>query len=295
MPSHHSHPTTPHRGSLWAGIWYAVTLGAWLVSWDMQPLSQAKAAELALVAILAELVSVAVRWKWMSRGGDGGLESRDQSAAELVWLCAWGGQANALGLVAMLSPSLASALPGLIVTALVEAYLVPKSPWTRKAIGPSAATLVPQDAAPSPAFDGSPIDLATIGASAFEESPTDESGASAFEADQRHWTRSTHEGHAETGERFLSGWVRFALAEDQKSLALTIGFSPAFPTVPDIELDQELESEESHCEASVEHATPAGMRVAIKRTATGAELVGKLLWHATEAEHASTLLSTRLP
>lgn len=278
MPALHQHSTTPHRGTFWACAWYVVTLGAWLASWTVEPLGETDAASLASLAIFTELVSVAVRWKWFSETDAGHWESQDKSAAEIVWLCAWGGQANSLGLVAMLSPNLSSTFPGLIVTAMIEVFLFRKSPFVSKAIAPRG----PRPTASEVASPTSPLLPPTI-------------EAAASEPDDQHWTRSTLEGRTEAGQRFLSGWIRFEMAADQKAATLNIGFSPAFPSPPEVELDQEVDSDDSHCEAILEHVTPAGMRVAIKRTAVGSPLEGKLLWHASEAEQASSLLSTRLP
>lgn len=284
-----SHPATSARGPLWASIWYAVTLGAWVASWGMERLGESNMAALTALAILAELVSVAVRWKYLGGApysihlhvANGEKSTAEKHPAELAWLCAWGGLANMLGLLAMLSPNLASTLPALIATAAVETFLWSRSPFAREAVGQQVSERTGSNAAPSVEVP-SPLDLDAL------------EGAT-VEPDSQPWLRSTQAAQTDEGQPYLSGWVRFQFAADQKAVMLTVGFSPSFPDVPAVELDQEVDTEEAHCETQLEHVTPAGMRVAIKRTTAGAPLVGKLLWHASQSEDAPSPLRSRLP
>lgn len=244
---------------------------------------------LTALAVVGHLVSVAVRWRYFRNTVDpasaqtvSGDDSRGRKEfAERAWLCAWGGQANALGGIAMLCPNLASLLPALIVSGTIE-YLL----WSRSPLARNRAGLHAPDATAAHTTALSSM-LAPL------EVPPSESATAELESEP--WIRSTQEGQTETGQRYLTGWVRFELSPDQKVATLTVGFSPAFAHAPDVELDQEMDTEEAHCQPQLEHVTPAGMRVAIKRTTTGVPLAGKLLWHASPAENASSTLRSRLP
>lgn len=266
MSQANGHTPLPSARVVTAVVWAAAAFLAWCAAWRLPAAGPEVGAALTVAALVTELVGMALRLK------PKGLRSAVES--EVVWTTAWLGQINALGFIALISPSLASILPALVVTALIEAVLAQRGPCGRieRTVGADGVHLF-----------------------------TDNESTSADAAVSAETMRSTEEGRSADGTRFLSGWVRFALELGQKNTHVTIGFSPPFMGVPDVELDQEADclaidprgtgSEEemdedavwSTCDLQVQHASPAGMRVAIKRSDARSAYRGKLLWHASLA------------
>lgn len=91
--------------------------------------------------------------------------------------------------------------------------------------------------------------------------------------------RRTEDGFDEEGRRFLSGEVRFLLAERQMSEEIVIGFHPAFTSPPDT--DFELLSDEVRCR--LVNVTPTGMRLAIRRSSNSLEEISSTIeWFALQ-------------
>lgn len=132
-----------------------------------------------------------------------------------------------------------------------------------------------------------------------------------FESDLQACQRQSMEECSEDGLRSLSGWIRFRLETGQKTQSVIVGFCPAFEQCPEVDVELMTEpsddlaqnemgadfatkslsglgaersmNEEDHdgCETHIEHVTPAGMRVILKRRTTNELSFGKLLWHAS--------------
>lgn len=311
MPKpHQSHPLFSLRASL-AIAWAAATFLAWCLVWQWPPAASEDAAGLTAVAVGATAVSLLLRFPGLislartpAAGdalyhpirsaeaelvGGAGRPLATPAMEELVWWCAWVGQINVLGIVSVLGPSFASVLPAVVVSGLVEAWLLDRAPcdWSERcrrclARLPPRATSVEAEA-PSTSADTAPA--------------SDSVGDAGPQ-----WLRQSRQGLDASGQRYLEGWVQFQLEPGQKLTHLSVGFSPAFASEPEIELDQEPEDEGLDvCEVQLELATPAGMRVIVKRGDVRSPYRGRLSWHARDAAvidpaaEQRALLSNRLP
>lgn len=100
--------------------------------------------------------------------------------------------------------------------------------------------------------------------------------------------RQSVEGIDLDGQRYLSGWVKFQLAHQQKNESIAIAFCPAIVG----EIDVELECQPETVVAKSTHTTAAGMRIEMRRTDGSEPISGKLYWHVTQAVDATRI---RLP
>ena len=259
---------------LWAGSTYV----AWCLAWSVPTAGLSEEASLTVLGLFSLFVSVAIRFPRLfafAKPAPAVDSYWSESAAstqeikELIWLGAWAGQVNMLGVTSLIAPSLASVLPAVLVTLVVEALLFRLAPrdWQQTV---------------SKSFDGMRAP-STVNADAVNSSAANDS-----------LMRSCVQGRSENGVTYLQGWAQFELEAGQKACTLTVVFSPAFTMVPDVDLDQELEAASGNgtngdtdaldCEVRLEHVTPSGMRVVIKRSRAASSCRGKLLWYATPAE-----------
>ena len=302
----------------WLAVgWGSTTFLAWCLAWSWGVPSFHNDAALTFVALSALAISVALRLCPSALNqplvfqpdasaplavGEGYTAKHNAVSVDgdLIWLGASAGLLNTFGLLSLMAPSLLALLPAIALTAMAEA-------WLRGGASPLGAT-----------GDRKAVERAA------EERVSDRDANSEQCVETSDWLRNSVESRSPEGVRALSGWVRFELAAGQKSTHVVIGFSPTFMAVPEIELDEEADefgaevteattgqgkateengtSDESTfvdsaCEAHVEHATAAGMRVAIKRRHLALPYRGKLLWHAAPVlpPETPTELLGRLP
>ena len=277
-------------------FWAATTFIAWCLAWRLPLANAGEEAALTVLGLFALLVSITLRFPRLNmlvnpstalRAGQSASNSM-LAQRELLWLGAWAGQVNVLGIIGLIGPSLASALPALLVTATVEALLVRGAPgdWARAAAQLHARLLA----------------LADVNDEHDNTRPRDVSNAVLSsplgEVEEHAWSRNSVEGRSESGQSYLEGWVKFDLEVGQKVTTLTVGFSPTFQTIPEVELDQEIDSSDAisseSCESRLEHVTPSGMRVAVKRSHAERACRGKLLWHASATDQASNVKTAQL-
>lgn len=92
--------------------------------------------------------------------------------------------------------------------------------------------------------------------------------------------RRTVEGTDEQGRRYLSGEIELALGPEASSQVVLIAFLPAFIGAPEVDFEcaaDEIEMQLINC-------TPQGMRLNVRRTASGEPEIISLQWYAVEVE-----------
>lgn len=127
------------------------------------------------------------------------------------------------------------------------------------------------------------IDLSELGLSQPQLSEPEEFEREADEcadsAVSSHQIRQTMEdGYDVNGKRYLAGTVHLSWASGQNSQTVILGFVPALSTEP--VFDSEADSE--NLSVRTLSCTPAGIRLAVKRTEPLESAFNQLEWYATE-------------
>ena len=269
-----------------AAAWAALTCIGWLLAIGLATAGPDVSYYL-LAAVFAQLVTIALRWRLITarpRARLSGLElpvSTDWFATaaaadhELTWVLCWVSQLHVLGIV-LLGAGWLPAL-GLGLTLLVsEILLLRFAPATWRELMPP---WWPREL--SPILENSPLESAFDWPQADSESEFDaENDESEFETEK---ISATFHGLTDDGLPYLQGWQRYEMLTGQKSISLTIGFSPPFLRPPECELDHEGDEE---INLEIEHITPAGVRVNLKRRNASNVTSGKMLWHCNAANEA---------
>lgn len=243
---------------------------SWLVVWARPTLQVQDEAALTVLSLAVLCIGVGLRI------AAGLTPSSHDWSNEITWLCSYFAQANVLGFIAVAGPSSPGIIPSLLISVVVESLLFSKMPHRLRHCR----------------FSDSPCTTEQV-ASITTESY---SLVSDSDGEEELCTRATFEESEANGQRVLRGWVRFELGPGDKTSIITIGFTPAFPSSPELELDCETNGEQQ-CEAHIEHLIPCAARVLVKRTSSQDSLHGRLSWHAIESNesHLSHLLKSTLP
>ncbi len=268
-----------------AAAWASCTFIGWLVAVAALTGSTNGAFGFFLTAIFAQLVTLGLRWPLLHRlpasetSSDHTLSTTWSSVSaandrELTWLLCWGSLIHVVG-IALLGAGITMAL-GLAITLLVSEILLLRfappewnhrlPPWWPNPLRPQAAQSAVKSLQPA-----SVIQL--NGAAAEEEEEEEEASESVANLS------ATFHGRGDDGLPSLYGWQRYEMQAGQKSQSLTIGFFPPFLIPPDCELDHEGEDDVSY---EIEHITPAGARIALKRRIATLSTKGKISWHCRQ-------------
>ena len=318
-------PLASSLPSLAASLWALVGVVVWCSALPPEAPVPEQAAWLTTLALLIGLVGLGIRrprWASFAARGQPPLEfttgaARQLSALELpqnsrtdspqfqwTWACAAIGNVYLLGWIALSSPSLLAAMPALLVMLMLEAIAWPWAPQDYHRLARNILSSLPQLTQSSQqAIAAHPsLDSSVPGEAPPGQSQGLEESLIAPPLSQQWQRQTTLFGEMGRG-CWQEGSVRLQLASQQRTQTLTIGFSPAFSVPPNVELETEVASSEESsngtedeadqdasgiaCEAQVEHITPAGMRVVIKRSSIAGtqplvEVAGWLLWHASE-------------
>lgn len=277
-----------------AAAWAACTFVGWLAAVWLATSDQS-ATYLLLAGILAQIVTIGLRWRLIAesprpRAAKENVFKRenwfDLAAAadrELTWLLCWGSLCHLLGM-ALLGPGIMFGLALGLAMLLSEIMLLRFAPIEWNAALPEwfPEALRPREASDS---DSSAVGWLT-GPTEAESEPDIEwesefETVSEFESEK---LSATFYGQTSEGSPYLQGWQRYELAASQRSISLTIGFFPPFVGAPDCELDHEGDEAVSY---EIEHLTPAGARIVLKRRDAAASVNGKLLWHCCRAPSAT--------
>lgn len=287
-----------------AATWAACTFIGWLVALCVVP-SGSPVDYYLLAGISAQLMTVGLRWRLIVKRDQPNNCSRDRSTAtgwqlaidasdhEVTWILCWISQLNMLGIV-LLGPGLVAATGLLLALVVNELLLLRRGPsswnealpiWWPAELRPTGHSpeSLPFEAALDrllqERLDAQFANPDADSSAEFEDSEEEDAGLETdFESEK---LSATFHGLTEDGQHYVQGWQRYEMAAGQKNASLTIGFFPPFLTVPDCELDHE--GDES-LQYEIEHITPAGARVLLKRRQADACAVGKLLWHSSAAD-----------
>lgn len=276
---------TGHLNWPFAATWAGCTFIGWLTAVAALPTSESGALSYLLAGIFTQLVTLGLRWQLLHRPAASETSSdRTLSATwsstwaandrELTWLLCWVSQLHVVG-IAWLGNGIVTA-GGVALTLLVsETLLLRFTPpsWNDRLPKWLAAPLRPDPLNPdplSPRAEPNQVALETTNATETADAEDDENH-------QANVSVTCH-GRGEDGLPFLYGWQRYEMMAGQKSLSLTIGFFPPFLTPPDCELDHAGEEEVSY---EIEHITPAGARISLKRRVANQNAKGKLAWHCS--------------
>lgn len=264
-----------------AATWAACTCIGWLIAAWLNT-SQASTANYLLAGIFAQIVTLGLRWQLITgSAGPGNLTENSETTSnwfsqaagadrELTWILCWVSLCYTLGII-QLGSGWAVALYLGLATAVSEILLLRFAPqeWNRVLPKWWPAEFRPiQTERPTYSPDSFPL-------SPLDEMVEDSDTQAEFESEK---LSATFHGQTDDGQPYLQGWQRYELAAGQKSSSLTIGFFPPFTTAPDCELDHEGDEEVRY---EIEHLTPAGARVILKRRSAGESASGKLLWHCS--------------
>lgn len=272
---------TGHLNWPFAATWAGCTFIGWLTAIAILPTSESGAVSYLLAGIFTQLVTLGLRWQLLHRPATSETSSDRKLSAtwsstwaandrELTWLLCWVSQIHVVG-IAWLGHGILTA-SGVALTLLVsESLLLRFAPpsWNDRLPNWLAAPFRPDPLSPVRA---EPDQVARETANATETADADENENDDHQAN----VSVTCHGRSEDGLPFLHGWQRYEMMPGQKSVSLTIGFFPPFLTPPDCELDHAGEEEVSY---DIEHITPAGARISLKRRVANQQTKGKLSWH----------------
>lgn len=270
-----------HLNWPFAAAWAASTLIGWLLAIWLINAGDAISYYL-LAGMFAQIVTVGLRcrlitarlptrvsgiepptstnWMAMAAAGD----------HELTWVLCWISQLHVLG-IALLGPGLVPALGLGLAFVVSEILLLRFAP-------PEWRELLPQwwPEKLSPTRENRPLESAFDSPEVENDSEFDvEDDESEFESEK---ISATFHGLSDEGLPYLQGWQRYEMIAGQKSISLTIAFSPPFLSPPECELDHEGDEE---IKLEIEHITPAGARVNLKRRNASSVTDGKMLWHCS--------------
>lgn len=271
-----------------ATAWTGCTFIGWLVAIAALPTSESGAVSSLLAGIFTQLVTLGLRWQLLHRP-DACETSNDQPLSatwssawaandrELTWLLCWVSQLHVVGIVwlghgILIAGSVAVML---LVSEILLLRFAPPS-WNEHLPRWWPVPLRPERAESPQVARSLENETATA---AVDENDDSQANVSA-----------TFHGRSEDGLPLLHGWQRYEMMPGQKSLSLTIGFFPPFLTPPDCELDHEGEDEVSY---EIEHLTPAGARIIMKRRVATENTTGKLSWHCCSKVEQSLAIANR--
>ena len=301
-----------------AAAWAACTFVGWLLAVALATAGPSAWAYL-LPGILAQMVTLSLRWRLICvstepRGASlrftpvpagqsapsptapppAAPQAHWQAAAaakdhELTWVLCWISLLHVLGVVWM-GPGLIAALSFGLAMIVSEILLLRFAPvewnehlpsWLPASLRP-ARLQGPMHFETSVDWSDRDEDGREFGAE-FDEDETGPLDESEFESEK---ISATFHGLTDEGLPYLQGWQRYEMIAGQKSISLTIGFSPPFLSPPECELDHEGDEE---IKLEIEHITPAGVRVNLKRRNASSVSSGKMLWHCSSATESSPL------
>ncbi len=292
---------TQHQIVTIAAAWTFASFLMWITACLISPLSESATAGLTALASLAQLLRI----------GPVILSSNPRPAhlsptenPERLHILGLASQIQVLGFVAMLSPNMLGALPALLVIATVEWLLphprklaqAPKMPKTNavsfKQVAAKSSTASQTRQQASNRLASTPLASKSVDCQAVENQ-TGSAQARTDRTSTEHDVQSESSEWFEEGIRIIGGWTAFSFEPDQKVVSVPITFTSPFSGTPLLELEVEVDDDQSEdledaeCETSIEALTPIGSRVSVKRKSAKQTLHGKLIWHAQSGNFES--------
>lgn len=269
-----------------AAAWSASTFICWLVAVWLTHVGDAISYYL-LAGILAQIVTIGLRWRLIGgrprpyisavepRSSTDWIEMATAGDHELTWALCWVSLLHVFGIV-LLGPGWAAALSLGLAFLVSEILLLRFAPaewrerlpdWWPHELRPTLGL------SQTDAFDWAQKQNEPERENAFDDEEDESEFESEFESEK---IGATFHGLTDEGLPYLQGWQRYEMLAGQKSISLTIAFSPPFLSPPECELDHEGDEE---IKFEIEHITPAGMRLNLKRRNANSGTDGKMLWH----------------
>ncbi len=261
------------ENALWvslASLWAGGGCLAWLASLGSETPWLGSSSALTLWAVLAVVVSVALRLPILTSP-----PSTSQRSDHAVWLLSLFAMVNWLGCLLLQASHWSEVLPPLILLMTGEVWFhvvacrLGVLPWCRQGLLSCYQCLAGLGVDPTSSVRQTLQSEAST--MAIEDCAT--THADGVE-------RSSVQGSDEQGRRYFSGDITVALAAKQTSESLPVSFCPPFTGQPQVD----FECEADEVTVQLIHSSPAGMRLGVKRSNAQDPLVFQLQWYATEVE-----------
>lgn len=268
-------PSQNRQNEMWlflAILWWMGSLIAWLSAWIIaSPASDPNQNFLlTLGGLTCFAVSAALRLPVLT-------DTHTSTSLEnhFVWLISTVANVNWIGYMALVSSSLLGLISPLIVGLMLEAWLWHQAyrsnciqwnlTWLKNIWGSSDSS---EDLTHQ--VCGNPDLSASDPGQQISEATNSESG--------RQPLRRVEDYLDANGQRCLAGDISVIWGENELSRYEVVGFVPAFEGSPSVEFDSDSED----AQVSVQHCTPAGMRIHIKRTSTASQPELSISWFARQ-------------
>jgi hypothetical protein len=237
-----------------SAAWAAGAISAWLAS-VFSTTDSAGTGELFGLALIIAAIGLALRLPIITNA-----PHADQWSDHVVLLLGYAATVNWLGFLLFRASGMFVSIPAVTVLVLAEVWIHCRFyysdclAWLRSAPVAEDRPAVHRQSEDSPLQAAGPIQ------------------------------RTCVDGVDEQGRRYLSGEIQVTLSAGQTSQELVVGFCPAFAGDPEVD----FEVADEHVAARLVQCSPAGMRLAIRRS--GAKQSGQspttfqLQWYALQSE-----------